>query len=63
MKDSSVAVQTGLAFTSVGLPVSPVIAATEEKCAHIVAVPLLLRHCKCSRVGHERLAAKPIFMY
>jgi hypothetical protein len=41
VKDSSVAIETALAFISVGLPLSAVIAATKEKYAHIVAVSVV----------------------
>jgi hypothetical protein len=41
VKDSSVAIETALAFISLRLPLSAVIAATKEKYAYIVAVPVV----------------------
>jgi hypothetical protein len=41
VKDSSVAIETALAFMSVGLPLSAVIAATKQKYARTVAVPVV----------------------
>ena len=41
MKDPSDAVETALAFISVGRPLSAVIAATKGKYAHIEALPVV----------------------